>query len=128
MNFQWRMKSRTGGPTVHDRSTAPCRHGSPVAVRAASCGFADLWLRGGFPRAFTAKTLGSSMRWRHDLISTYLERDLPQLGIRVPGTTLRRFWSMLAHVHGQILNGAELGRSMAVGGTSVVKLYGIAEI
>jgi predicted AAA+ superfamily ATPase len=79
----------------------------------------DLWLRGGFPRAFTAKTLASSMRWRHDLISTYLERDLPQLGIRIPGTTLRRFWSMLAHVHGQILNWSELGRSMAVSDATI---------
>ena len=86
-----------------------------VGSRRAS----DLWLRGGFPRAFTANTLGSSLRWRHDLVSTYLERDLPQLGIRVPGTTLRRFWSMLAHVHGQILNWSELGRSMAVSDATI---------
>ena len=75
---------------------------------------AELWLRGGFPRAFVAKTLGASMRWRQDLVSTYLERDLPQLGIRVPSTTLRRFWTMLAHVHGQTLNWSELGRSMGI--------------
>jgi predicted AAA+ superfamily ATPase len=80
---------------------------------------ADLWLRGGFPRAFTAKSLGSSQRWRQDLVSTYLERDLPQLGIRVPGTTLRRFWSMLAHVHGQTVNWSELGRSMAVSDATI---------
>jgi uncharacterized protein len=86
-----------------------------VGSRRAS----DLWLRGGFPRAFTAKTLGSSLRWRHDLVSTYLERDLPQLGIRVPGTTLRRFWSMLAHVHGQTVNWSELGRSMAVSDATI---------
>ncbi len=81
-----------------------------VGSRRAS----DLWLRGGFPRSFVAKTLGTSLRWRHDLVSTYLERDLPQLGIRVPSTTMLRFWTMLAHVHGQILNWSELGRSMAV--------------
>ncbi len=74
----------------------------------------DLWLRGGFPRAFLAKTLGASMRWRQALVSTYLERDLPQLGIRVPGATLRRFWTMLAHVHGQTLNWSELGRSIGM--------------
>lgn len=74
----------------------------------------DLWLRGGFPRSFVAPTLAGSLRWRQNFIDTFLERDLPQLGFRVPGTTLRRFWSMLAHVHGQILNWSELGRSMAV--------------
>ena len=79
----------------------------------------DLWLRGGFPRSFVARSLGTSLRWRHDLVSTYLERDLPQLGIRVPGTTLRRFWTMLAHVHGQILNWSELGRSMAVSDATI---------
>jgi uncharacterized protein len=74
----------------------------------------DLWLRGGFPRSFVASTLAGSLRWRQAFIDTFLERDLPQLGVRVPGTTLRRFWSMLAHVHGQVLNWSELGRSMAV--------------
>jgi uncharacterized protein len=73
-----------------------------------------LWLRGGFPRSFLAPTLASSMRWRQEFIDTFLERDLPQLGVRIPGITLRRFWSMLAHVHGQILNWSELGRSMGV--------------
>jgi predicted AAA+ superfamily ATPase len=86
-----------------------------VGSRRAS----DLWLRGGFPRSFVAKTLGTSLRWRHDLVSTYLERDLPQLGIRVPSTTLLRFWTMLAHVHGQILNWSELGRSMAVSDATI---------
>jgi hypothetical protein len=86
-----------------------------VGSRRAS----DLWLRGGFPRSFVARTLGTSLRWRHDLVSTYLERDLPQLGIRVPSTTLLRFWTMLAHVHGQILNWSELGRSMAVSDATV---------
>jgi predicted AAA+ superfamily ATPase len=86
-----------------------------VGSRRAS----DLWLRGGFPRSFVARTLGTSLRWRHDLVSTYLERDLPQLGIRVPSTTLLRFWTMLAHVHGQILNWSELGRSMAVSDATI---------
>ena len=74
----------------------------------------DLWLRGGFPRSFLAKSAALSLRWRRDFISTFLERDLPQLNVRVPAITLRRFWSMLAHVHGQILNWSELGRSMTV--------------
>jgi predicted AAA+ superfamily ATPase len=86
-----------------------------VGSRRAS----DLWLRGGFPRSFVARTLGTSLRWRRDFVSTYLERDLPQLGIRVPSTTLLRFWTMLAHVHGQILNWSELGRSMAVSDATI---------
>lgn len=79
----------------------------------------DLWLRGGFPRSLLAKTIAISMRWRHDFIDTFLERDLPQLGIGVPAPTLGRFWAMLAHVHGQILNWSELGRSMAVSDVTV---------
>ena len=79
----------------------------------------DLWLRGGFPRSFLAKTLTASASWRHAFIDTFLERDLPQLGVRVSGVTLRRFWAMLAHVHGQILNWSELGRSMAVSDMTV---------
>ncbi|CAN5799896.1 ATP-binding protein [soil metagenome] len=78
-----------------------------------------LWLRGGFPRAFTAKTTAESARWRRDFIRTFLERDLPQLDVRTPALALRRFWSMLAHVHGQTLNWSELGRSMGVADTTV---------
>ncbi|MBK8802104.1 MAG: ATP-binding protein [Fibrobacteres bacterium] len=71
-----------------------------------------LWLRGGFPRSTLAQSDRESSRWREDYIATFLERDIPNLGIRVPPTTLRRFWSMLSHVHGQILTLSELGRSM----------------
>jgi predicted AAA+ superfamily ATPase len=78
-----------------------------------------LWLRGGFPRAFTARSLAESARWRRDFVQTFLERDLPQLDIRTPATALRRFWSMLAHVHGQVVSWSELGRSMAVADTTV---------
>jgi hypothetical protein len=74
----------------------------------------ELWLRGGFPRAYTARSLDDSIRWRQEFIRTFLERDLPQLGVRTPSPTLHRFWSMLAHVHGQILNWSELGRAMGV--------------
>lgn len=81
-----------------------------VGSRKAS----DLWLRGGFPRSYVAETLGESVRWRRDFLRTFLERDLPQLGVSIPAATLRRFWQMLAHVHGQILNWSELGRSMGV--------------
>lgn len=72
------------------------------------------WLRGGFPRSFLASTEEESYRWRGDFVRTFLERDLPALGLRVAPDALRRFWSMLAHYHGQTWNGAELARALAV--------------
>ncbi len=72
----------------------------------------QLWLRGGFPRAFLARSNKDSMLWREQFIRTYLERDLPTLGFRTPPTTLRRFWTMLAHYHGQTWNASELGRAL----------------
>ena len=72
------------------------------------------WLRGGFPLSFLAPSETDSLAWRKNFIQTFLERDLPQLGIRVPAYTMLRFWTMLAHFHGQIWNGAELARSLGV--------------
>jgi predicted AAA+ superfamily ATPase len=80
-----------------------------------------LWLRGGFPLSFLATSHKESADWRRDFIRTFLERDLPQLGITIPSATLRRFWTMLAHYHGQVWNGAEFGRSFGVSHTSVRK-------
>lgn len=71
-----------------------------------------LWLRGGFPLSFLPPDTPTSLDWREQFIRTFLERDLPQLGIHIPSETLRRFWNMLAHWHGQIWNGAELARSL----------------
>ena len=73
-----------------------------------------LWLRGGFPRSFLARSNDASVAWRQDFIRTFLERDIPQLGIRIPADTLRRFWMMLAHYHAQLWNGAELARALGV--------------
>lgn len=73
-----------------------------------------LWVRGGFPRSYLARSEALSFRWRHDFARTFLERDVPQLGVRIPGEALHRFWMMLAHHHGQIWNGAELARSLGV--------------
>jgi predicted AAA+ superfamily ATPase len=78
-----------------------------------------LWLRGGFPRSFLARSQAASLEWREAFVATFLERDLPQLGVRIPGITLRRFWSMLAHYHGQIWNSAEFARSFGVSDTTV---------
>jgi predicted AAA+ superfamily ATPase len=78
-----------------------------------------LWIRGGFPRSYLAADEGASFQWRSDFIRTFLERDLPTLGVRVPATTLRRFWQMLAHYHGQLWNGSELGRAFGISETAV---------
>ncbi len=78
-----------------------------------------LWRRGGFPRSFLARSDRESIRWRQELIRTYLERDLPGLGLRLPAPTLRRFWMMLAHYHGQVWNASEFARSFGVAHTTV---------
>jgi uncharacterized protein len=72
------------------------------------------WLRGGFPLAYTARTEVQSMAWRRQFLQTFLERDMPQLGVNIPALALRRFWNMLAHYHAQIWNGAELARALSV--------------
>ena len=77
-----------------------------------------LWLRGGFPRSFLASDDAASFGWRQDFLRTLLERDIPQLGISIPAETLRRFWTMIAHYHGQIWNAAELARSLGTGETA----------
>jgi uncharacterized protein len=79
----------------------------------------QLWLRGGFPPAFLAKSNESSIQWRVDYIGTFLERDIPNLGIRIAPETLRRFWLMLSFYHGQIINFSELGRSFGLADTTI---------
>ena len=79
----------------------------------------QLWLRGGFPRAFLARSHADSLDWRLDFIRTFLERDVPQLGVAIPATTLRRFWTMLAHYHGQVWNASEFARSFGVSDMTV---------
>lgn len=78
-----------------------------------------LWVRGGFPDSFLAPSDARSARWRRDFIRTYLERDVPMLGPRIPAETLRRFWTMLAHQQGGLLNAAALARSLGVDGKTV---------
>lgn len=84
---------------------------SEVGTQAQS----RLWLRGGFPRSFLAADDESSLRWRRDYIATYLERDIPALGLRVPAETLRRFWLMLANSHAGGWNASQIGTSLGVG-------------
>lgn len=78
-----------------------------------------LWVRGGFPRAFLAESDGDSAAWREGFIRTFLERDIPQLGIRIPPPAMRRFWTMLAHYHGQTWNASELAGAMGLSDKTV---------
>ena len=78
-----------------------------------------LWLRGGFPRSLLARSEAVSTAWREDFIRTFLERDLAQLGVRVPAGTMRRFWTMTAHYSGGIWNSSEIGRSLGEAHTTV---------
>ena len=85
----------------------------PVADLA---GLQSLWLRGGFPLSYLAPDEDASYAWRQDFIRTFLQRDLPGMGVRVPAETLRRFWQMLGHLQGQLFNASQLG--MSLGGAS----------
>ena len=87
----------------------------PLAIDETDGGeWRTLWLRGGFPRSYLSETEATSALWREDFIRSYLERDIPALGIAIPAETLRRFWVMVSHYHGQVLNLSELGRSFGV--------------
>ena len=88
---------------------------APFGLDEVGAGSLDqLWLRGGFPPSFLAQTDGMSFEWRVDFVSTFLERDLPQLGFSYPAENMRRFWTMCAHLHGQTFNGSQLGASLGV--------------
>ncbi len=89
---------------------------SPDDSAAALATVQQLWLRGGYPRALLADNDEASFSWRQDFIQTFLQRDLPTLGVRVPAETMRRYWTMLAHLQGQQFNASQLGQSL--GGAS----------
>ena len=95
-----------GGLTVPEAGEALCE---------------QLWIRGGFPDSFLASSDQASSLWRQAFLRTYLERDIPQLGPRIPAETLRRFWTMLAHSQGSLINAAALGRSLGVSGKTVAR-------
>lgn len=78
-----------------------------------------LWIRGGFPDSLLAQDDARSLAWRQEFIRTYLERDVPQLGPRIPAERLRRFWTMLAHGQEELLNAATLARNLAIDGKMV---------
>src|ERR1700722_5751802 len=91
-----------------------------LALREVGFEHADrLWVRGGFPKSFLSRSDRESMEWRQSFIRTFLERDLPALGVNVAADTMRRFWSMIAHHHAQLWNASEIGRSFGVADTTV---------
>ena len=93
------------------------------AGEIASSSMDQLWLRGGFPVSFLAKSNSLSLRWRRDFIRTYLERDIPILGPRIAAETLRRFWTMLAHAQSGLFNAADMARNLAIDGKTVSKYF-----
>lgn len=103
---------------------------APLTLAEASVKRIDvrtLWLRGGFPRATIAGSDLASFRWREAFISTYLERDLPQLGVRVPASQIRRFLQMLAHLQGQLWNASDVARSLGVTAPTTSHYLGLLE-
>ncbi|PCI39470.1 MAG: hypothetical protein COB50_01095 [Thiotrichales bacterium] len=87
----------------------------------------NLWLRGGFPKSYCATSDKNSSIWRDAYIKTFLERDIPNLGIRIPSSNIRRFWMMLTHYHGNICNHSELGRSMQLSGKTIKQYVDLLE-
>ena len=101
---------------------------TPFTRREAS--FTDQathWLQGGYPRSLLAENLEASFQWREDYIRTFLERDIPQLGFRIPANSIGRFWRMLAHSHGQVLNASKLAGSMGVSSHTIRKYIDLLE-
>ncbi len=95
---------------------------NPLDILEVGADRADtLWVRGGFPESFLALDDAASWRWRQDFLRTYLERDIPQLGPRIPAEILRRFWTMLAHRQGSPFNAADLARGLGVSGRTVAR-------
>lgn len=92
-----------------------------------SSNWRTLWMRGGLPRSYLAETDDRSNQWLEQYIATFLERDIPELGISIPSATLRRFWTMLCHYHGQTMNYAEFARSFGVSDMTVRRYLDILE-
>lgn len=91
---------------------------SEIDRAVEECDLHKLWLRGGFPDSLLARAEKTSLRWRENFIRTFLERDIPQLGFRVPASKIRRVWQMCAHNQGQLLNSSQLGSSLGVSHTT----------
>ena len=106
---------------AQSRGTGPATADTNATASANDARLATLWLRGGFPLSYLARSDAASLRWRESFITTYLERDIPALGLRIPATTLRRLWTMLAHHQGQLLNQSQLAAALAISGSTVAR-------
>ncbi|WP_419662650.1 hypothetical protein Dvar_31160 [Desulfosarcina variabilis str. Montpellier] len=102
--------------------TTPFNH-----KETAFCDSATHWLKGGYPRSLLSGNDDISFQWREDYIRTFLERDIPQLGFQLPANTIGRFWRMLAHCHGQVLNASKLAGSMGVSSHTIRKYIDLLE-
>lgn len=120
-------ESLAGRVVFHELDGLALEEIAPTETTTTTDWLDNRWLRGGFPRALLANDTQHSREWREAFIRTYLERDLPQLGINLPALTLRRFWTMLAHYHGQTWNGSELARSLGVSDKTVSRYLDILE-
>lgn len=109
---------RQGSETLAGR-IGFCRLGGFSIDEVGEVDLSRLWLRGGLPRSFLADSDDASELWRQHYVTTFLERDIPSLGIAIPAPTLRRFWMMVSHYHGQQLNLSELGRAFGISDTTV---------
>jgi predicted AAA+ superfamily ATPase len=87
----------------------------------------NLWLKGGYPNSYLSGNLDLSFTWREAFIRTYLERDIPQLGIHIPSTQLRRFWTMIAHCHGQLWNASQISNSLGISSPTVKRYLDILD-
>lgn len=114
MLLQQSAESLAGRVSYHELTPFTLDEVGPGAV-------SPLWLRGGFPDSFLAASDRDSLTWREDFIRTYLERDIPSFGLRIPAETLRRFWTMLAHEQGGLLNAAKIAAGLGVSGQSVAR-------
>jgi predicted AAA+ superfamily ATPase len=100
----------------------------PLDLREVGSGnFQSLWLRGGFPGSFLARSNAASMDWRESFILTHLERDIPSLGLRLPPAQLRRFWQMIAHGHGGLWNASQLAASLGISAPTVRRYLDVLE-
>lgn len=120
----WIDSSLCSAFTTSCRSPRSWRCSFSLAETGSDCSDA-LWLRGGFPISFLAASEESSWLWREAYLKNFLERGIPALGVQIPAATLRRFWMMLAHYHGQQFNASELGKSLGVADTTVSRYLDI---
>jgi predicted AAA+ superfamily ATPase len=115
-------ESLAGRIAYHELSPLLLQEVAPLADN-----FNKLWLRGGFPRSYLATSDSQSMQWRNNFIQSYLERDLPQFGVNIPATTLRRFWQMLAHWQGQLWNASTIAKGLGVSSPTVKRYLDVLE-